>query len=419
MQIGADHAPAVSGATRSALTAVWLAASMGLFPAAGVAQTTRDSAGIRIVESRAPQWTRATAWRFSDSPTLQIGAVDGDASALLNRTGSATRLSDGRVVVAQPSELRVFDAAGRHLQTIGRRGQGPGEFALGISGVVALAGDTIAVGQSRSIVLFDPRGAYARSVPTAPPGMVRDHRAEGARILPDGSALINLYDPEPKQWPLSVMRPRHGFVRVAQGAGRVDTVGFFPGFEQVVTVGGSRPEIEIRPFARITHATSGGDRVYIGDNERYAIRTYALRDMRLLMEIRGAGAPIPVTPAMRAAWAERQRKSLEVLPPARRAVEGPVRERAIASADFPPTLPAFAALAADRLGNLWVRATPTPGQESAIPTFTVFDRSGRLLGDIRPPAGATILELGDSYMLGLWKNEDDVEFVRVYSLIKP
>src|SRR5688500_13820215 len=155
-------------------------------PGAVHGQTVRDSAGIRIIENRGPLWTASNAWRFSPTPLVQIGAVEGDSTLLLNQTRNATRLSDGRIVVAQTSELRIFSPSGRYLQTIGRRGQGPGEFQFGISGVVALAGDSIAVGQARAIPIFDPRGTYARAFPLVPPGLLRDHRTEGGRILPDG-----------------------------------------------------------------------------------------------------------------------------------------------------------------------------------------------------------------------------------------
>ena len=385
-------------------------------PSAVASQTSKDTA-VRIVENRAPVWSAATAWRFSESPVLQIGAVEGDPTQQLNRTGYATRLSDGRLVIAQSWELRVFSPAGKHLQTIGRRGQGPGEFALGISGVAALPGDTIAVGQSRSIMFFDPRGTHVRSVPTVPQGLVRDHFSEGARLLPDGSALITLYEREPSEWQPGIIRPRQGFVRVAPGGARVDTAGFFPGFEQVVVVGGSRPDIESRPFGRATMFVAGGDRLYIGDNDRYAIRAYSLMDLRPLMEIRRTVSPIEVTSAAKTEWARKLRERVAMIPPVRRAAEEPLAERAIARANFPRTLPAFARLAADRLGNLWVLETSPSESDGA--RYAVHDRNGRYLGTVATPRGVTVLELGSDYMIGLWKNEDEVEFVRVYSLIKP
>jgi hypothetical protein len=50
--------------------------------------------------------------------------------------------------------------------------------------------------------------------------------------------------------------------------------------------------------------------------------------------------------------------------------------------------------------------------------MAVYDRDGRLLGEVGRPAGVGVLEIGRDYMLGIWRNEDDVEFVRIYPLIK-
>ena len=383
------------------------------------AQASRDHAEIPVIENRAPAWTAATQWRFSETPRLQIGSVSGDSTLLLNRTRHATRLSDGRIAIAQLFEIRVYSAAGKHLRTIGRPGQGPGEFAQGISGLVALPGDSLAVLQQQRVIIFDPAGKYIRSVPTGRPGLVRDHRGGlPVVLLPDATALLILYDHEPKSWQAGIIRPRRGFVRMRGGGERVDTAGFFPGLEQVVYAGGSRPDSEARPFARSVYVAAGGDRLYIGDSEHYAIRAFSLADLRPILEIRRDVAPTPVDAALRTTWTER-RRVLGLVPANRREAEGSATERGIARADFPRTLPYFASLLVDRTGNLWVRERP-PGLPGSYPAiYTVFDRSGRLLGSVTIPLGVGVLEIGPDYMIGLWYNSDDVEFVRLYSLIKP
>ena len=56
--------------------------------------------------------------------------MDGEDPYLFRYAWDATKLSDGRIVVADrsTSELRVFDAAGTYLATWGGLGEGPGEF---------------------------------------------------------------------------------------------------------------------------------------------------------------------------------------------------------------------------------------------------------------------------------------------------
>src|SRR5687768_2934188 len=78
------------------------------------------------------------------APTVRIGTADGDSSEVLFGAFSVDRTSDGRIVVANSgtSEVRIYDARGVHLRTMGRRGDGPGEFrALLRLGVIR--GDTI------------------------------------------------------------------------------------------------------------------------------------------------------------------------------------------------------------------------------------------------------------------------------------
>lgn len=84
----------------------------------------------------------------------------------------------------------------------------------------------------------------------------------------------------------------------------------------------------------------------------------------------------------------------------------------------------------DRLGNLWVRAMPegpTPGPDEVLgwgtapdgpARFTVFDREGRLLGDVETPQGLTIFDVGDDYVLGVTRDDLDIEQIRLHRLIK-
>jgi len=92
--------------------------------------TIRDSTGITIVENSAPKWTETDAWTLGPTPTLRIGGLDGAPEYELFRVAGARRLDDGRIVIANSGthELRFYDADGTYLQSVGREGDGPGEF---------------------------------------------------------------------------------------------------------------------------------------------------------------------------------------------------------------------------------------------------------------------------------------------------
>jgi hypothetical protein len=49
----------------------------------------------------------------------------------------------------------------------------------------------------------------------------------------------------------------------------------------------------------------------------------------------------------------------------------------------------------------------------------VFDPQGKLLGAVTLPARFVPRHIGNDFVLGVWKTENDVEVVRMYRLRKP
>ena len=136
--------------------------------------TIRDSAGITITENASDAMARAAVWAIDSVPLLTIGDPGGDAAHQLYRARGAARLSDGRIVVlnAGTSELRFFDANGKHLRTVGRKGEGPGEFRLPFP-LLHLPFDTLAVWDSRPqrVTIFSPDGEMVRAFVLDEPGV--------------------------------------------------------------------------------------------------------------------------------------------------------------------------------------------------------------------------------------------------------
>ena len=50
--------------------------------------------------------------------------------------------------------------------------------------------------------------------------------------------------------------------------------------------------------------------------------------------------------------------------------------------------------------------------------MTLFDEGGRWLGDVTLPQ-MTPLEIGSDYLIGLQRDDSDVEYVRVWKITKP
>jgi hypothetical protein len=84
---------------------------------------------------------------------------------------------------------------------------------------------------------------------------------------------------------------------------------------------------------------------------------------------------------------------------------------------YPPFLPAHGDLRVDATGAIWL-ADHQPYYERPPLDWTVFDRDGHRLGRITSPAGFTIDQIGDDFVLGRWSDELEVEHVRLYSLLR-
>ena len=80
-----------------------------------------DSAGVRIVESRAPAWPPGTQWRVNSEPVFRLGDAGDDPSSSFFRILDVALLAGGEVIVVDggSAEVRRYDAAGRHLWSTG------------------------------------------------------------------------------------------------------------------------------------------------------------------------------------------------------------------------------------------------------------------------------------------------------------
>ncbi|MYG49469.1 MAG: hypothetical protein F4164_08915 [Gemmatimonadales bacterium] len=86
----------------------------------------------------------------------------------------------------------------------------------------------------------------------------------------------------------------------------------------------------------------------------------------------------------------------------------------------PATLPSFKSLAIQDDGIVW--------REVYEPTLTDYDpslwivndpsRAGGVVGTVTLPSGFRPYDIGRDYVLGVWRDELDIEFVQVYDLIE-
>ena len=74
-------------------------------------------------------------------------------------------------------------------------------------------------------------------------------------------------------------------------------------------------------------------------------------------------------------------------------------------------------MATDPTGRVWVRGWPEA--DALRDRWTVFAPDGHIVAALEVPAGLEFLDVGEDYILTLWKDELDLEYVRLYRLEKP
>jgi hypothetical protein len=70
----------------------------------------------------------------------------------------------------------------------------------------------------------------------------------------------------------------------------------------------------------------------------------------------------------------------------------------------------------DDLGNLWVGLFNR--DRSRASEWVVFDGSGRMIANASVPAGLTPTHFGLDFVVGVWKDQTEVETVRVHRLVR-
>ncbi|HLM69447.1 MAG TPA: hypothetical protein VK358_18040 [Longimicrobium sp.] len=215
---------------------------------------TRDSAGVRIVESAGN--AAVAIWRVGPERLVELGGPD---AGFVN-VASALRTRNGFVAAdAGTGELRFYDAEGRQLHKAGGKGRGPGEFQY-IGWIGMLPGDSLAAWDplARRVSVFAPGGAYARSF--APAGLsgffpvVYGAFADGSLLMSTGM--------EPASTPTSpgAHRDTMLLLRIGRTGEVVDTTGRFPGPSRYAAAGADGIQsTHSVPFGPVTSAVVHGD----------------------------------------------------------------------------------------------------------------------------------------------------------------
>jgi hypothetical protein len=378
----------------------------------------------------------------AQAPLRTLAKPDAEYAEPFTQINGIRELRDGRVIVSDVREktVQVVDLKANSAEKIGREGSGPGEYALP-SRLLALPGDTSVVYDplNRRFLIIGPNGkagAFASYESDEPAG--RGPRITlGARYT-DARGRLYSQGPNfsigPNGEPSSA--DTAPIIRFDRATKKTDTLAWVltPLTQIRSSQGGSQggTNVSIRagggnPFAAADDwAVMPDGRLAVVRTKDYHVDWYAPNgqktsgpavayeklkvtedDKKAFRERRasGVGTAIVVTQQQGPGGATR---SAGVAPPSSMQIPEPT--------DWPDVKPAFTANAAAAApnGQLWVLRTRAA--KDKIPTYDVFDATGRVVSRVALPADTRLVGFGNGTVYLARSDEDDLQYLQRYRM---
>ena len=372
----------------------------------------RDSAGVRIVEyAGVPEVEPPFA--LAAEPLYRHGANPGDYE--FEQINFGRLFPDGGAVLSDEwsSELVVLNPDGTTHEVLAGRGEGPGEVGF-VDALFAPGQDSVLVADRRlgRVTLFAGR-SIARAAEL--------HRSIGLRVAGIGSSgelllVTSVLFTAPNfrtgfegEWRLGHM------ARVDMETAALDTVASYDFVTRIP------PELEwwdpIEAMGQVVVA----NRQFVYTRSDRPEVTWRLPDGSVTQIVRWQAEPAPLTgelvQSVEAAQRRRTRAEYRSVSESRfeEIMQG---DMAAYSASVGRPMPLFGLPFADAEGRVWLPSYRPGGFQEGASPYTVVSPDGEWLGRIEAPPGVRILDVTGEFVLGVFRDEMDVESVVVYALVE-
>jgi hypothetical protein len=338
---------------------------------------------------------------------LSLGAVDGDTLQEFDRVVTPFLLPDGRVVVpvSGARSMRVFSAQGTFVASLGRNGEGPGEF--------------------RNLLAAWPRGDTIEAFDT------RLRRI--TRFLPDGS--VEVVSPRSDLPDLSAVAGPSGdgwmLGGVASGGDGQRDVIVVQRFSRDGTLRGEVARAQ--GFARYAAQRYHGPEP-LSPRPMFAVhrgRAYVAESLTPRIQVFGETGTldneITWTPAPASSASEAFRLVVDSAVAMSGSVPAAAMRQRLEAAPVPDKLSAFWAFLVDDEGFVWVRPYEPLRHAAALGglslpaggpggRWTIYSPDGVEAGTVRVPADLEPLRITADAVIGIARDALGVETVRLHAL---
>ncbi len=377
------------------------------------AGAVEDSAGVQIIRNP-EQGMWAAGQEIELVEDLRIGRADGDPNYQFGQVTSVDVDAAGNVYVLDQlaQSVRVYDASGTYLRSLGRPGSGPGELSRAASAVLVTAGDTIAVPDImlQRVSRFTSDGSTAGSIPM----MMQDgiplrwEHGQAGRLVVQTMRMPMPGGAEPTEGPTNTIIERDlaGTVR--------DTVKVLAQSE-TFQMRGETPVIRIFSAESIWSPRDGGG-VAVALNDQYRIELWNGEGALERVIVRDVTAS-PVSESDKTTLKQRMGEMM-----AEQGAPPPAVQMMTANMQFGDRFPVLNQLMRGPDGTLWVQRVRPASEmdfsgsglaalDMGAQSWDVYDDQGRLLGAVTFPERFTVLRVRDNVIYGVQRDDLDVPYV--------
>ena len=330
--------------------------------------------GIQVVRNpKAPMYPQGAVELQEE---LTIGAAEGAEEYMFARLRGIAVDDQGGIFALDQRKPRVdvFSGVGRHVRSIGRRGQGPGEFQTPFFLALAPAGELL-VGDMGRLSFFERSGDFLRSQDNSIGSLAF------VKYLDNGDAVGTrmVMDEKNPRYEVAVCGRNLEPKSVLASSDMPDPSGKFALFANVIRWDISR----------------GREIVCASGQEGYRLSVFDAGG-RLVRTIHKEYDPVPVT-------------DLDI--------DRQMKRHGIQSRDevtIPRFLPPIWWVYADEDGRIFV-STWQRDPDSGIVLFNIFDPEGRYLVDYLIPGEPLVFKDGKLY--AIVQDEEGIQYIKRYRMI--